>query len=608
MRMTVDSVLQYPSDIPSAQPRYPTGVRQRRHSNAGLPNLASRVTGQQNVPSRTTKISEKLVIIPSTDTGDGSSVAKNQEELEERLRQSQQLAEEAGIGIDWGGDTLRGDTWAERLGKAHRADKLSRVTAYCTAQSMRMRATADFIKKRHEARTKLYDDCLYVVYHTPLLPGNEGYRIRSRPVLLQPGSKKSILDLMIERGERHDHYESDLELYSTSPEAYPNGNMEPIRRPNSQDGDGPQINPQKHTITNPLIPHIEEYAEMFVFSYGVVVFWNFSERQERDILADLTFAEAEEERKSKLFKLDNPDEENQNDSHSQQSKPTETTPPKPKPLMTRPLSYEEVETEEFHFQYSDDVKAARVFNDMFTLKPKSDHMVKLTISHAVAQSTKLCYFEERMGETMEACQNVPRVLAKTGELKMTRTEVLRMMGRLYKNRVDINLSSNVLDVPNFFWDSEPLLQPLYMAIREYLEIDSRVENINAKSLVFLDLATMLSDSVADTKMSNITIIIIVLIIVSLFVTITETSMRFNILQRNKDRHKGEESDPLPGGDDMEQLFIGPAAATRGEAAKVKWMLEDMTLGERVRWVSNLTTDEKETVCGQDIICRTFAGV
>jgi hypothetical protein len=29
---------------------------------------------------------------------------------------------------------------------------------------------------------------------------------------------------------------------------------------------------------------------VFVFSYGVVVFWNFTERQERDILADLTFA------------------------------------------------------------------------------------------------------------------------------------------------------------------------------------------------------------------------------------------------------------------------------------------------------------------------------
>jgi len=27
-----------------------------------------------------------------------------------------------------------------------------------------------------------------------------------------------------------------------------------------------------------------------VFSYGVVVFWNFTERQEKDILADLTFA------------------------------------------------------------------------------------------------------------------------------------------------------------------------------------------------------------------------------------------------------------------------------------------------------------------------------
>lgn len=33
-----------------------------------------------------------------------------------------------------------------------------------------------------------------------------------------------------------------------------------------------------------------DVAEMFVFSYGVVVFWNLTERQEKDLLADLAFA------------------------------------------------------------------------------------------------------------------------------------------------------------------------------------------------------------------------------------------------------------------------------------------------------------------------------
>ncbi|KAG7127877.1 Sporulation protein RMD8 like [Verticillium longisporum] len=203
-------------------------------------------------------------------------------------------------------------------------------------------------------------------------------------------------------------------------------------------------------------------------------------------------------------------------------------------LLTRPLNEEDFETEEFHFEYSENIKRPRIFNDMITLLPRSDHMIKLSISHAIAQSTKLCLFEERMSETMLDAQHVPKRLALTGELNMTRTEILKILGRLFKSRVDINLSSNILDVPNFFWDSEPTLNPLYVAIREYLEIDPRIKVLNERCRVFLDLAEILSDSVADSKMSYITWIVIILIVISILVTLTEVGLRFILLSKNSD--------------------------------------------------------------------------
>ena len=60
----------------------------------------------------------------------------------------------------------------------------------------------------------------------------------------------------------------------------------------------------------------------------------------------------------------------------------------------------------------------------------------------------------------------------------------------------------MLDVPNFFWDSEPTLHPLYYAVREYLEIKPRIQVLNERCRVFLDLAEILSDSIADNKMSR----------------------------------------------------------------------------------------------------------
>lgn len=60
----------------------------------------------------------------------------------------------------------------------------------------------------------------------------------------------------------------------------------------------------------------------------------------------------------------------------------------------------------------------------------------------------------------------------------------------------------MLDVPNFFWESEPTLHPLYAAVREYLEIKPRIQVLNERCRVFLDLAEILSESISDRKMSR----------------------------------------------------------------------------------------------------------
>lgn len=363
------------------------------------------------MPSRTTKISEKLVLLPETDQEDEDAGEEVESEavLARRLQEEENRPlrdEELDVLKKRGG--IRGKSYAERLPKMQRKDKVSRLTAYCTAQAFKVGAASEFLRSKHEAKTKLYDDCLYVIYALPLLNGTEGYRVRGRPMLKTPGTGKTMLDLEIERSERRDHHEGYFEddAYSTpeSPEIGTRGA--------AAFGD-PSPDDEAHRYNDDAIPsHMnrlaldaKNFAEMFVFSYGVVVFWNFTEHQEKDILADLTFADAE-------------------DGIS---------------LLTRPFEQDDFETEEFHFEYSADIKRPRVFNDMITLLPRSDHMIKLTISHAIAQSTKLCFFEERMSETMLDAQHVPKTLALTGELNMTRTEIVKMLGRLFKSRVDINL-------------------------------------------------------------------------------------------------------------------------------------------------------------------------
>jgi uncharacterized Rmd1/YagE family protein len=479
---------------------------------------------QHNVPGRSTKVSEKLVLIPETinekndsdedvdefgghmRVGDGEEGPLNDAEMDV-------LKKRGGI---------RGKSYAERLPKKQRAEKLARVTAYCTAQTYKTKATATFVKEKHGAKTKLYDNCLYAVYHLPLLSGSEGFRIRSSPVLKSPGGK-AVLDEEIERNERRDYHEGyfeDTDTYGVRDDGESPRNESEEERSRREE-ESRRRREETHSLVqgrradspNRVAPDATTFGEIFVFSYGVVVFWNFTERQEKDILADLTFSEHE----------------------------TGIS------LVLRPLDEDDFETEELHFEYSPLVERPRVFNDMITLR-SGDHMIKLTMSHAISQSTKLSFFEEKMSQTMLDAQHVPKHLALTGQLGMSRKEIVKILGRLFKSRVDVNLcksclpvllrvltpaASNILDVPNFFWDSEPTLHPLYFAIREYLEITPRIKVLNERCRVFLELAEILSDSIADTKMSTITWIIIVLIVVSIAVTVTEVGLRFGMLEKGK---------------------------------------------------------------------------
>ncbi|KAF1966636.1 YagE family protein-like protein [Bimuria novae-zelandiae CBS 107.79] len=493
--ISVDNILQYASDIPSAQRRGPPGHRPMMHTRtpSGRHPLDPKLTGRlipAHMPSRTSKLSEKLVLLPDTQEEDDDEKGDFDEE-EEGPPTDEELARRTTKGGP------KDKSYAERLPKARRAEKLSRVTAYCTAQAYKMKSTAEFVKTQHNARTKLYDDCLYCVYHLPLLNGSDGYRVRSSPALKNPGGK-TVLDEEIERNERREHSETyfeDTEEFSVEYGDEEDPSHHPLRSYSDEQLRSPSRDILDGMMTGGRVPpNALSFGEMFVFSYGVVVFWNFTEKQEKDILADLTFSTSS----TNIL------------------------------LATRPLDEADFETEEFHFEYNPEIPRPRVYNDMITLK-SGDHMIKLAMSHAIAQSTKLSLFEEGMARTMMSAQSVPKRLALTGKLGMRRTDVVKMIGQLFTSRVDVNLSSNMLDTPNFFWDSEPTLHPLYTAVREYLEIKPRIQVLNERCRVFLDLGEILSDSISDKKMTRITWIIIFLIGISICVTCLEVLLRFAIL-------------------------------------------------------------------------------
>lgn len=474
--ISVDNVLQYASEIPSAQRRAPPGARPTNHTRTPSgrhplnPKLGGRMpdsatltprgtpVSAPHIPTRSSKVSEKLVLLPETTEEDGDSEGDDDEEDGERPPDDEEVLRRKA--------RKSGKSRAERLPKSQRTAEaqLARVTAYCTAQSYKLRSMATFVKDQHGAKTKLYDDCLYCVYQLPLLGGSDGYRVRSSPVVKNPGGR-SVLDEQIEANERREYREgwrdeSDEysvvgnETYNTimqeQQDAERKEQEEEEREQRESHFGETNHQTEEHNVSNgelrresthstgssgmsipspghAISPDAHTVAELFIFSYGVAVFWNFTSNQEKDLLADLTFSSAA------------PMPSSSTHHHKGLSqKASLQLPAAAVPLLTRPLDESDFETEEFHFEYDEGIEKARIYNDMITLRT-SDHMIKLAMSHAIGQSTKLSFFEERMQRTMAEAQYVPKQLALEGRLGMSRAEVVALVGSLFEGRVDVNL-------------------------------------------------------------------------------------------------------------------------------------------------------------------------
>ncbi|PKC10890.1 DUF155-domain-containing protein [Rhizophagus irregularis] len=217
-----------------------------------------------------------------------------------------------------------------------------------------------------------------------------------------------------------------------------------------------------------LLPFPQEHiSEVFLFEYGVVVIWGMKEDEEKNLLYELV------------------------------------------PFEDEKLASDDVETEEFRYNYAASYQP-RIYNDVITLKNSGNYMIKLTISHAIAQSVKMTLFEGLIEETIEVTKHIPQTMAETGKVQMSRSAITKKIGQLFIMRINVNLVSNILDTPEIFW-SEPSYEPLYAAIRGYLEISQRVELLNQRVAVISDLLDMLKEHLTSSHGEQLEWIVIVLI-------------------------------------------------------------------------------------------------
>ncbi|MDH5327851.1 MAG: RMD1 family protein [Gammaproteobacteria bacterium] len=207
----------------------------------------------------------------------------------------------------------------------------------------------------------------------------------------------------------------------------------------------------------------QERGDVYLFDYGALVFWDVDPERRTRVIDGLA------------------------------------------PYMFNPLS-DNVD-DEFTYEVTD---GQRRINDDHIRVSEHDVMTQLALSHAMAQSTKLGSFEQRIQDTINDTAHIPKNIANTGSSRLGRKALAKLRGRLFLAKSDIMLKYDLLDVPDFFWEY-PELDGYYNMLADYLEVRQRVEVLSKKLETIHELFEMMADEQKHKHSSLLEWIIIWLI-------------------------------------------------------------------------------------------------
>jgi uncharacterized Rmd1/YagE family protein len=147
--------------------------------------------------------------------------------------------------------------------------------------------------------------------------------------------------------------------------------------------------------------------------------------------------------------------------------------------------------------------------DLISLESQ-DVLIKLSMAHGLSQSAKLEVFEKEISQTIEATRHLPAEMKEKGKIPLSRKSISQHIGALFAQRNSINLHSDILDQPEFFW-RRPRYEPYYLMASQYMDITTRLDILNRKLDVIHELYTILSDELKHLHSSRLELTVIGLI-------------------------------------------------------------------------------------------------
>jgi uncharacterized Rmd1/YagE family protein len=187
--------------------------------------------------------------------------------------------------------------------------------------------------------------------------------------------------------------------------------------------------------------NFKEGGEGFFFNHGSVVCWGASENEIQTCLKDISAAQVNPYQ----FFTDKENMEYIIDAQQNQTKMIKET----IVIATK------------------DKKSMKILNE------------KLALSNGIARSAKLGVLERQIEQYLSKTKNVPALMQKGDPIPLSRKEVYKHIGESLNLRGQLNLHSELLQAPDFYW-TEPELEELFHMISRVLDVNFRISILNKR--------------------------------------------------------------------------------------------------------------------------------
>ena len=156
---------------------------------------------------------------------------------------------------------------------------------------------------------------------------------------------------------------------------------------------------------------------------------------------------------------------------------------------------------------------------------EDDSLMKLSISHALSQSTKLEAFETKVAASIATTRPISEELAIKGKVSLSRKKLSQQIGALFIVRNSIILDTDILDLPEFFW-RRPKYEEFYLLAAGYLDINTRMDILHRKLEAIHDLYNILTTELNHIHSAKLEIVITYLISIEVILTVLKDVLKW----------------------------------------------------------------------------------